>query len=1511
MQMLDEDQMVGIWGTGGIGKTTLAKNIYNQIANGFECCCFLGDIRENSKNGGLLKLQEKLVSQLLGQQNHHFTSTDEGIDVLKSRVRGKKALILLDDVDAIDQIEALSADPNWFGKGSRILITTRDQAVLKQYEWCKIYEHKPLNEDLALKLFSKYAFKHELPTREFVDLSKDIVRITGRLPLTLKVTGSTLFTFRGKKDLWLDAKTKLKKGAHVAEDVRKKLMISYEYLDDDQKKIFLDIACFFIGTNYRQLIPMWENCGLSPTLEIEVLKYKSLIKIDDGNEIQMHDELRDLGRHIVDQQGRKPEQRSRLWRNREVFDILHGRKGTENIEGALISEMESRESLHDECFQNLSELRILIVHGDVEIVGDCQHLLPNLRWLRWSNRERYPPNNLPLNKLVVLDLSGCVSLDDDWIGWISIKSGSMGALTVLTIDGTGIQELPVSAKMKRLEFLSANRCRELDRIPESIGSLVNLKQLSLEQCTNLKKLPETIGKLRSLIELRLFDSRITCLPKTLEYLTNLEVMDARFCPSLYEEVPFEIGGHAHSRFLTIFLTKDRKLSDRISSFSHLHTLYLFVGRHWTRMDLPKLPSSLITLDIQGMRRERHIGSISPQVIDKDSTDHVELKQDFYKLEELRLMRVNIITLPKGISSFTRLKRVTIKGCEKLKCLPTLPSNLCHLIVENCQCLCELSDLSNLDWLLQLSISECPAIEGLPGLSKLQSLKYLHLIGCKKLAQLNGIGELTSLEELKIHDNEELKELSEPQWKLQSLKRMEIISCTRLTHLKGDLISLESLELRECNAIGELSKLSKMLKLQSLRIKGCEKLKTLDEIGELVSLQELGISRCSILELPELFKLVSLKFIVLAHCRNLTQLDGIQGLISLKVLIIHWCDKITRLGEMGELVSLRRLDIIRCNNIENLPETLGPSSLEELTISECKKLTRLGGIRDSVSLKELHIDRCKNIENLAEALKLQSLEKLKICGQTKMTPPGRIVDLVLLKELCINECENIENLVEALKLRSIEKLEIACCMKLTQLNGIVDLVSLKELHIFKCGNIGNLAEALKLPNLEKMHITCCTKLTQLSGIVDLVSLKELYIKQCVNLENLAEALNLPSLEELNIDDCEKLSKLGGIVNLVSLKELGISYCNRIENLPEVLKLESLKILKVTNCESLEGLDGIGESISLEELYIKSCGKVEELSNLSKLQSLRYLEASECRELTRLDGIGELVSLERLDIRGCEIIMEELPELSKLQSLKCLHMSLVSLTRLDRIGDLASLENLDMTHWRSIKEFPKLLNLVQLQELGMHHCESLNQLYGIRELVSLRSLSISYCRGIEMLPDLSQMCKLRKLSIEECENLIQLEGLELENLIHLEINGCCKLKDLPNISKLSRLLRLCIQGCHQLSHLEGLGELISLEYLIITRCEELEKLPDLSKLQLLECFLMINCKNIKGLQGFQKLSDQLEVIRIFRCPHLQYLSSYNCRGDVYYKDLNLFLSFKDLKTLQYEESTIQENTKDWTT
>ncbi|MCH90147.1 TMV resistance protein N-like, partial [Trifolium medium] len=318
--------MLGMWGMGGIGKTTIAKAIYNEIGRNFDGRSFLGNVREVwEQTGGQVYLQEQLLFDIFKGTTTKIQNIDSGKTILKDRLRHKRVLLVLDDVSQLEQLDALCSSREWFGRGSRIIITTRDMHILRWSGVDKAYTMKEMDDTESIELFSWHAFKQMSPREDFARISRNVVEYCGRLPLALEVIGRYLF---GRKVTeWKCVLEKLKRIPN--NKVQNKLKISYDGLDDDfQRAIFLDITCFFIGMDRNDVIYILSGCELFPENGISVLIERNLVTIDDENRLGMHDLLRDMGREIIcDTPRKEPEDRSRLWFHEDVLDVLSAQTG--------------------------------------------------------------------------------------------------------------------------------------------------------------------------------------------------------------------------------------------------------------------------------------------------------------------------------------------------------------------------------------------------------------------------------------------------------------------------------------------------------------------------------------------------------------------------------------------------------------------------------------------------------------------------------------------------------------------------------------------------------------------------------------------------------------------------------------------------------------------------------------------------------------------------------------------------------------------------------------------------------------------------------------------------------------------------------------------------------------------------------------------------------------------------------------------------------------------------------
>ena len=316
-------RFIGICGMRGMGKTTLAKVVFDRIHHKFEACSFLENVREFSKDPhGLKRLQYQLLHDM---KLNSEGDLEMGTQVIRNRLSNKSVLIVVDDVSKTRQLENLVGKPNWFGPRSRIIITTEDEHLLANYQVhmgfskkqditiCKV---KGLNNDEALQLFKQKAFHRHPCQNDLKDLCNDFVNYAQGNPLVLEVLGAFLSDKTSKRE-WDSALSQL--NAVPNGKTIEKLKIAFNVLDSMERELFLDISCFFNGEDRNRVADILESVCYSH-INIRSLNDKSLITIV-GEKLWMHNLLQQMGWDYVHEK-QEPRKYSRLWLRDDVLDVL-------------------------------------------------------------------------------------------------------------------------------------------------------------------------------------------------------------------------------------------------------------------------------------------------------------------------------------------------------------------------------------------------------------------------------------------------------------------------------------------------------------------------------------------------------------------------------------------------------------------------------------------------------------------------------------------------------------------------------------------------------------------------------------------------------------------------------------------------------------------------------------------------------------------------------------------------------------------------------------------------------------------------------------------------------------------------------------------------------------------------------------------------------------------------------------------------------------------------------------
>nr|XP_043637850.1 disease resistance protein Roq1-like [Erigeron canadensis] len=650
-------RMVGIWGIGGSGKTTLASSVYTEISHHFHGHCFIANIREKSKRG-LETLQQKILSTLL-KSEVEVHNVQQGKYMIKNSLCYSKVLIILDDVDYLGQLQALAGSPRWFGSGSRIIITTRDEHLLKTHRVDHVTPIRLLSDKEAIRLFYKHAYNEKEPLTEYETLSSRVVSYAAGLPLALKVLGSFLFD-KDKKE-WISALAKLKDIPDIK--IMDILRISYDGLETLQKELFLDIACFFRWKSIADAMEILDACGFYPVIEIKVLTQKALITTTDGK-FDMHDLVQQMGQYIVrGEHPNDPEKHSRVWKNEEISNMCYGDSTMENDKIEAMRYYGHSSHLFD-IISNMKKLRWLSV---VVYLGANRgkhtegpsFLSNNLRYLYW---ERYPaspfPDNFQLSKLVVLKLY--YSLQKElWNGYK--RRPHLKVLQLCYMEK--LLRTPDFNGLPYLQKLEISSCDKLKKIHPSLGNHTSLEFVSVRSCENLRMFP-------LIVEMK-----------------SLKTLEIENCYLILELPKIQLNIQS---LVTLSMNRIRK---RVlpSSVGECYIQPETVVHEFTRkLNL----SSLQKLDLSGWGLKD--GEIPSDIGEISS------------LEELHLSRNDFSQLDFSLSQLTRLKILILSECKWLVELPELPSCIAVLEADYCdslitignnchtdfKCLCEVSLLRN-------------------------------------------------------------------------------------------------------------------------------------------------------------------------------------------------------------------------------------------------------------------------------------------------------------------------------------------------------------------------------------------------------------------------------------------------------------------------------------------------------------------------------------------------------------------------------------------------------------------------------------------------------------------------------------------------------------------------------------------------------------------------------------------------------------------------------------------------
>ncbi|XP_022004729.1 putative disease resistance protein RGA4 [Helianthus annuus] len=1120
----DNFSVLPIVGMGGVGKTTLARLLYNdtKVQRHFEpkaWVCVSDDF-------DIFKITDAILQDVT-KENKEFKDLNQLQKALTEQLKDKRFLLVVDDVwsENYGDWENLVRPFLSCAPGSRIIMTTRKNRLLKQIGLHNVDRLESLSNEDALRLFAIHALGVDNfdSHTTLKPQGEGIVKKCGCLPLALKAIGRLLRMKTDREDwdevlnseIWdveIGNATESGKDVENSDKIVPALRISYHELSADLKQLFAYCSLFpkdFLFDK-EELVSLWMAEGfLNPSKSPERL-------------------------------------------GRECFDILLSRS----------------------FFQHAPNDESLFIMHD--LMSDLATFVAGEFFLRFDNHMKTKTETLAKYRHMSFTR-------EEYVGYQKFEAfkGAKSLRTFLGVSlsvGWGYYYLSskilddLLPELTLLRVLSLSHFK-ISEVPDSIGSLKHLRYLNLSR-TNIKELPENVGNLYNLQTLIVSSCwNLTQLPKSFLNLKRLRHFDIRGTP--LEKLPLGIGELESLQTLTKIIIEgdDGFAINELKGLTNLHGEVSIEGLHKVQSAKHAREANLSLKKITGLELQwvdvfdgSRMDTLEEEVLN-------ELKPNSDTLKTLSVVSYGGTQISNwvGDRSFHELVNVSIRGCKKCTSLPPfglLPS-LKRLQIQGMDEVkiigleltgndvnafrslevLRFEDMSGWEgWstinegsaavfpcLKELSIINCPQLINV-SLQALPSLKVLEIERCGDGVLRSLFQVASSVTKLKISD---VSGLTYEVWRgvigyLKEVEELSIWGCDEIEYLWESeteasklLVRLKELRLKYCSGLLSLEEKDEddnfgsstgLLSLRTLYVYSCSSIKRLCCPNSIESLDIDGCSDITDVYLPKEGgnKLKSLRI------RNCDKLEGKINNTSmpmLETLHIYKWENLGSISELSNSTHLTSLDIMRCPHIVSLPE-LQLSNLTRLSISECESLVSLPELSNLTSLS---IWTCESLESLPE-----------------------LKNLALLKDLKIRRCPGIDVSIHggrwppklcSLTLEGLKK-PISEWGDLNFPASLVDLTLGDEPDVSDFSQLSHLFPSA----LTELEIVRFDNLESLStGLQHLTSLQHLEISNCPKLNDLPETL-LPSLLSLVIDNCPKLKE--------RCEGRGSHYWPRISHIPQI-------------------------------------------------------------------------------------------------------------------------------------------------------------------------------------------------------------------------------------------------------------------------------------------------------------------------------------------------------------------------